>query len=186
LGPKIALCQKISPAFTYFGNLTELEKFCSFILESYSGDNAYKKLGEYVANFGNNGMPHISDMTLLGEYANSKGKGVIQDLRLMTKNKNFYCDNYSYSQGMKMGIIGKRVVRDKDGTRFFIRNVDKAKIPVGGIHFQGLMKIACLSHIEFGEARILIKCEISSGNFRFLRYLKFLYFIIFSYLGKRK
>jgi hypothetical protein len=186
IGSKIALSQKISPAFTYFGSLTELEKFCSFIMKSYSEERAHKKLREYVTNFGNNGMPHISDMTLFGEYANSKGKGVVLDLRIVTKNKNFYCDNYSYPQGMEMGIVGKKIVRDKDGTKFFISKVDKVRIPVGGIHFQGLMKTACLLHTEFGKARMLIKSEIRSGNFRLLKYLKFLFFIVSSNLGKRR
>jgi hypothetical protein len=186
LGSKISLPQKISPAFTYIGSLTELKNFCRFISESYGDDKAYKKLGRFVANFSNKGMPHISDMTLFGEYANVKGKLIIEDLRVICEKRNFYCDNFSYSQGMKMGIIGKKVTKNEKDERFFLRNSDMTKIPVGGLHFQGLMKTTWLIYADKKDKWKIIREEIKSGNFKLSKYLKFFIYIFISLITRPK
>jgi len=186
LGPKIALSQKISPAFTYIGSLTELKNFCDFILESYGDDTGFKKLREYVANFGNDGMPHISDMTLFGEYANSKGKLVVKDLREICEGRNFYCDNFAFSQGMKMGFIGKKVLKNERKELFFERKADMTKMRVGGLHFQGLMKTSWLICTDYKEKRKIINEEIKTGNFKLSRYFKFIVYVLISLVSRPK
>ena len=184
LGTKIALCQKISPAFTYIGELSELDKFCKFAFDSFANSVAYRKLQEYVTNFNNSGMPHISDMTLFGEYASSEGREIIHDLRLITEGRNFYCDNFSYSQGMKIGFIGKRISRNENGKMYFHRIEDNDKILAGGVHFQGLMKTACLIYSDRKLARMLILEEIKTRNFKLSRYSKFIIYVILERIKK--
>ncbi len=169
----IALCQSISPAFTYIKDLKELEYFCTFLLDSFKNNDFYENLNKFVKRYSNSGMPHISDMTAFGEYSSLKGSRAVGDLRSRENNNVFYCDNFSYPQGMQMGIVGKKLEKDLNGVRFFINNETGGRHLAGGIHFQGVMKPSWVLHSNNATRRIILSQEIITGHFKLKPYLQF-------------
>ena len=172
----IALCQSISPAFTYIKDVKELDDFCSFVYESFISMELYENLVDFVAHYSNSGMPHISDMTIFGEYSSTKGSQVVGDLRSKENSIAFYCDNFSYSQGMRMGLIGKKIEKDLNGDRFFINEESGRRLIAGGVHFQGAMKPSWILHSTKATRRLILSQELITGNFRLKAYLNFIYF----------
>ena len=169
----IALCQLISPAFTYIKELKELDYFCAFLYESFENIELYENLNKFVKCYSNSGMPHISDMTAFGEYSSLKGSRAVGDLRSKENNIVFYCDNFSYPQGMQMGIVGKKIEKDLNGDRFFIYNETGTRHLAGGIHFQGVMKPSWILHLNNATRRLILSQEIITGHFRLKAYLQF-------------
>ena len=172
----IALCQSISPAFTYIKNVKELDNFCTFVYESFLNIELYEKLVEFVKYYSNQGMPHISDMTVFGEYSSTKGSQAVGDLRSKDNSITFYCDNFSYPQGMRMGLVGKKIEKDRNGNRYFINEESGIRHLAGGVHFQGIMKISWILHSNKATRRLILKEEFKSGHFRLKTYLVFIYF----------
>jgi hypothetical protein len=174
----IALCHFISPAFTYIKNVKELDKFCTFVYESFLNIELYEKLVEFVKDYSNQGMPHISDMTLFGEYSSTKGSRAVGDLRSKDNSLTFYCDNFSYPQGMQMGLVGKRIEKDRNGNRYFINEESGIRHLAGGVHFQGMMKTSWILHTNKATRRLILREEFTSGQFRLKAYLQYAFVIL--------
>lgn len=176
MNSSIALCQSISPAFTYIKDVKELDNFCSFTYESFKSIKLYENLVDFVQHYSNSGMPHVSDMTIFGEYSSTKGSQVVGDLRSKENSIAFYCDNFSYPQGMRMGLIGKKLEKDLNGDRFFINEESGRRLIAGGVHFQGAMKPSWILHSTKATRRLILRQEFITGHFRLKAYLNFIYF----------
>jgi hypothetical protein len=132
ISTSMTVVDKVGPQFTFFRDLTTLAEFTAFLNESFSTDEGFQQLAQFVHESGDAGLPHVSDMAAFGVYARINS---LEDLGAPDRGTFIFCENIGSSQGLEMGLIGKRLTLEK-GRRFF-SSVGGKKVLAGGVHLQG-------------------------------------------------
>jgi hypothetical protein len=173
----IALSQKISPAFTFIKQKIYLRHFCDFISKSYVDPVEYQKLEDFVLNYSNVGMPHISDMTLFGQSEKIHGPANVIDLREILNESLFFCDNVFFSQGMHTQFYGKKIIRHH-GETFFISLDYNKQVLAGGVHLQGIMKPAWMRYSHTSTRGTILRFNTIDFLLQAIWYTKISLYII--------
>jgi len=128
----MTVVDRVGPQFTFFINLDAVTQFTDFVTESFSSNSGFERLSNFVDEWVDNGLPHVSDMATLGSYAREHR---LEDLGTADRLNFIFCENVGSSQGLAMSLLGKKVtVR---GKRRFFTTKDGRKVLAGGIHLQG-------------------------------------------------
>lgn len=138
LSTPMSVCFEVGPQFTFFKNKAALREYVDFIESSFSNKSGLQSLQDFVDSRSDQGVPHIGDMVTIGRWAQVKG---LEDLGKLDRRRGLHIfdENIGTSQGLKVGILGKKVMT-LSGVKYF---VDLSDIPVlaGGAHLQGGNKV---------------------------------------------
>jgi hypothetical protein len=160
---EMSVCNEVGPAFTFFKSLSVLDDYCEFIYSSFTDPKKYLELENYVTNYNNVGLPHISDMATLGLFGK---KTNLNDIGRVTEKNFIFCENIGESQGLVLGMIGKKVIRRK-GRKFF-RTTNGNLVEAGGVHLQGWQKILWPFYCD-KSVLFVFKKEILIDFWKYLR-----------------
>jgi hypothetical protein len=128
----MSVCSHVGPQFTVFTSVQPLREYCDFITIAYSSAHALKEIQSFVEVHEASGLPHISDMATLGVYAE---RHQLDDIGDPERHDFVFDENIGSPQGLKLGLLGKRI-RRRRGTKRFIRPSGREVI-AGGVHLQG-------------------------------------------------
>ena len=95
-----------------------------------------------MENFSGPGLPYPSDMACLGLFASTHPT---EDIGDPLRPDFMFCENVGSPQGMKMGLLGKKVRLTQKG-RMFVRE-NGTTIRAGGVHLQGGKKATWPFHV---------------------------------------
>jgi hypothetical protein len=136
------LCDRVGPQFSFFQSPHYLQEFCEFILSKLGSPQGFQELSDYVENFSGPGLPYPSDMACLGLFASTHPT---EDIGDPLRPDFMFCENVGSPQGMKMGLLGKKVRLTQKG-RMFVRE-NGTTIRAGGVHLQGGNKATWPFHV---------------------------------------
>ena len=128
----MTVVDKVGPQFTFFRSRTTISDFTTFLTESFSTDEGFERLATFVRKSEDLGIPHVSDMAALGVYSKLQK---LEDLGSPERNDFIFCENIGTSQGLVMGILGKKIRTRKTHRHF--RTLDGRDVVSGGVHLQG-------------------------------------------------
>lgn len=138
LSSGMTVCSEIGPQFTFFRNPSALKGYVAFLESSFSSRAKLEKIQDFVDRRQDFGLPHISDMATIGYYAKLKK---LTDLGKWHPDQTgyFFDENIGLSQGMKLGLLGKKIVTRK-GEKYFLPKPG-GFVLAGGVHLQGGNKV---------------------------------------------
>jgi hypothetical protein len=137
------VCDHVGPQFSFFQSPHYLQQFCEFMLSKLASPEGFQEVADYLQDIRNPGMPHISDMAVLGLFASTHPT---EDIGDPLRTDFMFCENIGSPQGMKMGLLGKRVRRTRNGKMFVREN--GTMIRAGGVHLQGGNKATWPFHVS--------------------------------------
>jgi len=106
----------VDPQLSLFQSPEYLQQFCGFVLNRPGSPQGFQEAAAYVEDIGD---PLRTDF--------------------------MFCENNGSPQGMKMGLLGKKVRRTQKG-RMFVRE-NGTMIRAGGVHLQGGNKATWPFHV---------------------------------------
>lgn len=134
LSTRMSVCFEVGPQFTFFTNKAALREYVNFIESSFSNKSGLESLQDFVDSRSDYGVPHIGDMVTIGRWAQVKG---LEDLGKLDQRRGLHIfdENIGTSQGLKLGILGKKVMT-LSGVKYFVDLSDRPVL-AGGVHLQG-------------------------------------------------
>ena len=132
LSTSMTVVDKVGPQFTFFLTPQALIDFTTFLTESHSTDKGFELLRQFVREWGDSGVPHVSDMAAFGVYAREHK---LEDLGASNRKDVLFCENIGSPQGLVMSPMGKKVTK-RHGRRYFT-TLEGREVLAGGVHLQG-------------------------------------------------
>ena len=162
LKSSMTVVDRVGPQFTFFLNYDAITQFTDFLTECFSSDSGYRRLARFVNEWGETGLPHVSDMAAIGSFASEHG---LEDIGDSQRDSFIFCENIGSSQGLALSMLGKKVTVRK-GHRFFTTR-DRRSVLAGGVHLQGGNKVLWPYFVDKSVKRTLR--EFSPSDYRMAR-----------------
>lgn len=136
LGTDQSVVDEIGPQFSFFSSPSALDAFTNYLFSIFAQPNRLLELEQFVEKYAHPGLPHVSDMAALGQYALLNG---LEDLGRPGRTNFVFCENIGSPQGLEIGHMGKKIQR-RGGQRFFVTAAGR-RVLAGGVHLQGGNKV---------------------------------------------
>lgn len=150
----MTVVDKVGPQFTFFRSRATISSFTAFLIESFSTDQGFELLATFVRESEDLGVPHVSDMAAFGVYFKLHN---LDDLGNPERNDFIFCENIGTSQGLRMGILGKKIKTHKSH-RYFT-TLDGRDVTAGGVHLQGGNKALWPYFVDPSVKSLLRECS---------------------------
>lgn len=162
LKSSMTVVDRVGPQFTFFLDYDAITQFTDFLTECFSSNSGYRRLVHFVNEWGETGLPHVSDMAAIGSYAIDQG---LEDIGNPQRDSFIFCENVGSSQGLAMSMLGKKVtIRHR---RRFFTTRDRRSVLAGGVHLQGGNKVLWPYFVDKTVKRALR--EFSPRDYRMAR-----------------
>lgn len=154
LSTAMTVVDAVGPQFTFFLSVEMLTEFTDFLTESFLTESGFKLLRDFVREFSDSGVPHVSDMAAFGVYARFHK---LDDLGAPERDDVIFCENIGSPQGLVMRTLGKRITKRR-GRRYFTTQ-DGRHVLAGGVHLQGGNKDLWPYFVDTSVKRTLRHCS---------------------------
>lgn len=126
----------IGPQFSFFSDSSAVSAFTRYVTGVFSTPENFSAVKNFVDDYANPGLPNVSDMAVLGLYAQENH---LEDLGKADRTDFIFCENIGAPQGLRSGALGKKI-QWEGRLRFFV-TPNGAKVLAGGVHLQGGNKV---------------------------------------------